>query len=168
MNNIWYTRISGTAYSKKARQSISWYWKAQISPSRAIIIDKTVQPKVQAQRRIPFPKRKQFDEIIQELEDIIEQVEGPTEWISNVVLTPKSNPTQIRMNIDMTTANTAIKRTRHVIPTLEELRYKLNGAKHFTKLDMKQGYMQLELKPESRYITKFYTQRTSSVQTIEF
>ena len=56
-----------------------------------LIIDETVTPKVQAQRRIPFPKRPQFDEIIQELEDadIIEPVEGPTEWISNVVLTQK-------------------------------------------------------------------------------
>ncbi|CAB4003123.1 Transposon Ty3-I Gag-Pol poly [Paramuricea clavata] len=126
-----------------------------------LIIDDSVQPKVQAQRRIPFPKRQQFEEIIQELEeaDIIEQVEGPTEWISNVVLTPKADPSQLRMNIDMTTADTAIKRTRHVIPTLEELRYKLNGATHFTKLDMKQGYMQLELKQESRYMTTFYTHR---------
>jgi hypothetical protein len=57
----------------------------------------------------------------------------------------------------MTSVNTAIKRTRHVIPILEELRYKLNGATHFTKLGMKQGYMQLELKPESRYMTTFYT-----------
>lgn len=48
-----------------------------------LIIDKSVQPKVQALRRIPFPKRKQFDKIIQELEDadLIEPVEGPTEWI---------------------------------------------------------------------------------------
>ena len=39
-----------------------------------LIIDDSVQPKVQAQRRIPFPKRQQFEEIIQELEeaDIIE------------------------------------------------------------------------------------------------
>ena len=59
-----------------------------------LIIDETVTPKVQAQRRIPFPKRQQFNEIIQELEDadIIEPVEGPTEWISNVVLTPKADP----------------------------------------------------------------------------
>lgn len=126
-----------------------------------LIIDKTVKPKIQPQRRIPFPKREQFEEIIQELEDadIIEPVEGPTEWISNVVLTPKADPSQLHMNIDMTTANAAIKRTRHVIPTLEELRYKLNGAKHFTKLDMKQGYMQLELTTESRYMTTFYTHR---------
>ena len=124
-------------------------------------IDRTVPPKVQVQRRIPFPKRRKFDAIIQELEnaDIIEAVEGPTEWVSNVVLTLKADPTELRMNIDMTTANTAIKRTRHVIPTIEELRYKLNGAKHFTKLDMKQGYMQLELKLESRNMTTFYTHR---------
>ena len=76
-----------------------------------------------------------------------------------MVLTPKADSSQLRMNIDMTTANAAIKRTRHVIPMLEELRYKLNGATHFTKLDMKQGYMQLELNPKSRYITTFYTHR---------
>ena len=63
------------------------------------------------------------------------------------------------MNIDMTTANTAIKRTRHVIPTVEEFRYELNGAKLFTKLDMKHGYMQMELNPKSRPITTFYTHR---------
>jgi hypothetical protein len=34
-----------------------------------LIIDDSVQPKVQAQRRIPFPKRQQFEEIIQELEE---------------------------------------------------------------------------------------------------
>ena len=124
-------------------------------------IDKTVKPKIQPQRRVPFPKREQFDKILQELEesDIIEPVEGPTEWISNVVLTPKADPSQLRMNIDMTTANSAIKRIRHVIPTLEELRYKLNGTTHFTKLDMKHGYVQLELDPKSRYMTTFYTHR---------
>ena len=55
-------------------------------------IDKTVKPKVQPQRRAPFPKREQFDKILQELEgnDIIEPVEGPTELISNVVLNLKS------------------------------------------------------------------------------
>ena len=95
-----------------------------------LTIDKTVKHKFQPQRRVPFPKREQFDKILQELEEseIIEPVKGPTEWISNVVLTPKADPFQLRMNIDMTTANSAIKRTRHAILTLEELRYKLNSG----------------------------------------
>ena len=124
-------------------------------------IDDSVKPKAQPQRRIPFPKHEQLDKILDELEqaDIIEPVEGPTGWGSNIVLTPKADTTELRMTIDMTTANMAIKRTRHVIPTLEELKYKLNGSKHFSKLDMRQGYMQFELKETSRHMTCFYTPR---------
>ena len=120
-----------------------------------LLIDEETRPIIQPQRKIPFARREKFDGVLDELEEsgVIKPVEGPTDWISNVVLTPKADPTQIRMNIDMTTANTAIKRTRHVIPTVEELRYELNGARYFTKLDMKHGYMQMELNPASRPIT---------------
>ena len=74
----------------------------------------------------------------------------------DLVLTPNSDG-KLRMNIDMIAANSAIKRTRKVIPTLEELRYKLNGAAVVPKLDMTQGYMQYQLHPESRHVTVFYT-----------
>ena len=122
-------------------------------------VDPAVPPVVQAQRRIPFAQRDKLDALLKELEegDVIEKVEGPTDWVSNIVITPKTDPTKIRMNIDMTTANKAIKRTRHVIPTLEELRYKLNGAAYFSKLDMNHGYNQYEIDPESRHMTVFYT-----------
>lgn len=63
--------------------------------------------------KIPFAKRGPLEEILSELEkeDVIEVVQGPTEWISNLALTPKSDG-KLRMNMDMTTANSAIKRTR--------------------------------------------------------
>ena len=62
-----------------------------------------MKPKIQAQRRIPFAKRDALDEILKELEseDIIEEVVGPTERISNLVLTPKAD-NKMRMNIDHT------------------------------------------------------------------
>ena len=121
-------------------------------------IDSSVKPRVQAQRRIPFAKRIKLDEILKELEeeDVIEEVTGPTDWISNLVLTPKADQ-KMRMNIDMTMANTAIQRTRHVVPTIEELKYSLNGATVFSKLDMRQGYMQFQLHPDSRHMTVFFT-----------
>lgn len=126
-----------------------------------VLIDEHVKLIIQPQRNIPFAKWEKFDNVLDQFEDsgVIETVDWPTDWISKDVLTPKADPTQIRMNIDMTTASTFIKRTRHVIPTVEELRYELNGAKHFTKLDMKHGYMQMELNPKSRPITTFYTHR---------
>ena len=124
-------------------------------------VDESVPPVIQPVRRIPFAKREKLDAVLTEFEDaqVIEPVEGPTDWISNLVLTPKANPNEIRMNIDMTTVNKAIRRTRHVIPTVEELKIELNGMKHFTKLDLKHGYMQFELAEESRHLTTFYTHR---------
>ena len=71
----------------------------------------------------------------------------------------KADPAQIRMNINITAGNTAIQRASHVIPTIEELQYKLNNAQYFPKLDMKHGYMKMELDQALRPITTFYTHR---------
>ena len=57
----------------------------------------------------------------------------------------------------MRDANKAIRRTRHVTPTIEELVSDLNGATVFSKIDLRSGCHQLELDPESRYITTFST-----------
>ena len=40
----------------------------------------------------------------------------------------------IRVCVDMVEPNRATKRTRHIIPTVEELRVDLNGARVFFKL----------------------------------
>ena len=124
-----------------------------------LAVDESVQPFVQPQCKIPFAKRPQLEKIPDELEseDIVEKVEGPTDWVSNLVLTPKADPKELRMNIDMTTVNPAIKCTRHVIPTIDKLKYNLHGSQHFTKLDMTQSYMQFELHEDSRHLTTFYT-----------
>ena len=55
----------------------------------------------------------------------------------------------------MRLANEAIQRTRHPIPTVDDVRFELNGAKFFTKLDLSQAYHQLELDEASRSITTF-------------
>ena len=46
----------------------------------------------------------------------------------------------------------AIVRERHPIPTIEEVMYDLNGSTVFSKLDLKWGFHQIELKAESREI----------------
>ena len=57
----------------------------------------------------------------------------------------------------MRAANQAIKRERHIMPTLSDFRAEMNGSKNFSKIDLKQAYHQLELKEERRYITTFST-----------
>ena len=123
-------------------------------------IDENVPPVAQPHRRVPFHVRKQLEEQLQRDEElgVIERIEGPTPWVSPIVVAPKpKSPGKVRVCVDMRQANKAIKRERHVTPTIKEMIGDLNGAKVFTKLDLNQGYNQLELAPESRYITTFGT-----------
>ena len=48
----------------------------------------------------------------------------------------------------MRVANQAIQREQHITPTIDDLISDLNGATVFSKLDLNQGYHQLELDPE--------------------
>ena len=123
-------------------------------------IDESIPPVAQPHRRKPFHVRQQLEEQLRKDEElgVIEHIEGPTPWVSPIVVAPKpKQPGKIRVCVDMRQANQAVKRERHLTPTIKEMIGDLNGAKVFSKLDLNQGYNQLELAPESRYITTFST-----------
>ena len=125
-------------------------------------IDENVKPITQKHRRVPFHMRKHVENEIQKLlnDDIIEKVETtPTDWVSPIVMVRKPNYTEptYRMCVDMVQPNKALKRVRHIIPTVDELRHDYNGCTVFSKLDLNQGYFQLELDEKSRRITTFST-----------
>ena len=90
------------------------------------------------------------------LEEDIERVDGPSSWVSPLVVVPKAD-SDIRICIDMKRANQAIQRERHPIPTVEEMLYELNGSSIFRKLDLKSAFHQIMLAPESLYVTTFTT-----------
>ena len=121
-------------------------------------IDPNVKPVAQHARRIPYSLRDKVKEKIDELVelDIIEPVEGPTPWVSPVVVAPKAN-WEIRLCVDMRRANEAIIRERHPIPHVDEVLHGLSQSTVFSKLDVKWGYHQIELEQESRNITTFVT-----------
>ena len=121
-------------------------------------IDSSVTPVVQPARRIPFHLRKKFEQelVVLEQQGIIEKVDGPTPFVSPFVIVPKKDG-GVRLCVDMRMANKAIRRERHHKPTIDDLIHSMNGAKVFSKLDLRAGYHQLTLAPESRYITTFAT-----------
>ena len=57
----------------------------------------------------------------------------------------------------MRAANQAIQRERHPVLTVEDLIVDMNGATFFSKIDLKQGYHQLELEENCRSINTFST-----------
>ena len=123
-------------------------------------IDEEAPPVGQPHRRVPFHVRKQLEEQLRRDEElgVIERIEGPTPWVSPIVVAPKPKPPgNVRVCVDMRQANKDVKSERLVTPTVEEMIGDLNGARVFSKLDLNQGYKQLELAPKSRYITTFST-----------
>ena len=122
-------------------------------------IDDTIAPVKQTHRRVAFGSREKVEKALKQLydDDICETPKNtPTPWVSPIVVVPKPrDPDSVRICIDMRAANKAIQRVKHPMPTVHELIHDLNGCKVFTKLDLNQGYHQIELHPDSRYITTF-------------
>ena len=103
-----------------------------------IPVDQKVKPVAQPMRRVQFSLRDKLEQKLNELVDldVIERAEGPTPWISPVVVVPKPNG-DIRLCVDMRQANGAIVREQHLIPTFDEVLHDLNGSTVFSKLDIK-------------------------------
>ena len=122
-------------------------------------IDRNVQPVAQPARKMPFKMREQvknkLDELLIDKQDIIEKIECPTSWLSPQVV-PKPN-NDICICLDMRQANTAVLGERFPLPNIDETLEEMNGAKAFSKLDLRQGFYQVEIEPSSRDITNFVT-----------
>ena len=89
-------------------------------------------------------------------EGILANVSEPTDWISNMMAAKKSNG-DLRICIDPSHLNRAIRCPRYAMPTIEDVLPKLTRAKIFTVLDTKNGYWQVQLDEESSYLTTMWT-----------
>lgn len=123
-------------------------------------IDQSVPPVCQPYRRIPIPLEELVEKKLNELldMDIIEAVEGPSQWVSPIVPILKS-PTEVRLCLDMRMVNKAILRIHYPLPTIDDLLPKLLDAVLFSRLDVRHAFYQCELHPDSRYITTFITNK---------
>ena len=90
-----------------------------------------------------------------EREGIIERIDS-SKWVSNMVVVRKPDG-GIRICCDLSLANEAVIPDRYPLPTLEELTTDFSGAKYFSKLDLKWGYLQVKLHEEARDITGMVT-----------
>nr|CAI5819945.1 unnamed protein product [Callosobruchus analis] len=125
-----------------------------------IPIDEAVKPVSQPYRRIPIPIEKKVEQKIQEVLDcdIIEEVQGSSRWVSPIVPVLKPDG-ELRVWVDMRRANVAIMKENHPLPSMDLLLPKIRKAKWFSKLDIKNAFYQVELHPNSRYITTFLTSK---------
>ncbi|XP_065204814.1 uncharacterized protein K02A2.6-like [Planococcus citri] len=122
-------------------------------------INDAVQPKRQKLRPIPVNLQHKVDAELDNLlkNDIIEPVNEPSTWVSNIVISLRGDKT--RICVDMRDANEAIETQHYPFPTMDDIRPKIRKAKVFAKLDMNCAYNQFVMKKKFRHISTFITHR---------
>lgn len=121
------------------------------------LVDPGVPPVIQPLRRIPLALREEVTAELQMILDmgVIEPVNA-SPWISNLVIAKKKSG-GIRVCVDLRSVNKAVIPDKYPLPTAEELTAYFYGSTVFSKLDLRQGYLQVPLHPSSRDLTAFVT-----------
>ncbi|CAB4027032.1 Hypothetical predicted protein [Paramuricea clavata] len=123
----------------------------------SIKIDPTVTPVVHGPRRQPAALLPKITSKLKEMEKEghLAKVTQPTDWVNSMVVAQKGE--KIRICIDPSDLNKAIKREHYPSKTVEEITTKIPGAKVFSVLDAKSGYLQMKIDYESSLLTTMNT-----------
>lgn len=87
---------------------------------------------------------------------IVERVDYPKDWISNIVPVQREGK-KLRICLDPHFLNKAIERPRYPMPTPEKALHKLSKAKIFTVIDARDRLYQMELGDSSSDLTTFWS-----------
>ena len=121
-------------------------------------VDPSVIPVVMPDRRTPLSVRPVLKAELDRLckLKVIEPVDMPTPWVSQLGLTKKKNG-QIRICIDPQELNKALLREHYTLPVLEDTLHEMRDSRFFSKADLSSGYWHVELDEESSLLTTFQT-----------
>ena len=117
-----------------------------------------VTPVVMATLRVPVAVKGKLREDFELLEGlrVLTKEDKPTAWVSGLAATMKPSG-EVRVCIDPQRLNIALKRRHYPLPVVEEVLQELAKAKVFSKADLKDGFLQIQLEVESSKLTTFQT-----------
>jgi transposase InsO family protein len=123
-----------------------------------LYIDETIQPRALPARSIPLALRDQVKEELDKMvsRGIIEPVDEPTEWVSQMAVVKKANGS-LRICIDPQALNVALKREYFKLPTFDETIPMFNNAKVFSRLDVQSAFWHVRLDNESSCLVTMAT-----------
>ena len=121
-------------------------------------VDSSIKPVVSPVNPTPYHLMDRIQKVLHTMieNDVIEEhpVGAPAPWVSRPRIVPKPDGS-LRVTLDARSVNKAIQSSNLPIPRQEDIKAKLSGATVFSKLDFRSAFWQLELHPDSRYLTVF-------------
>jgi transposase InsO family protein len=120
----------------------------------AEIVTTQADPIRQQAYRIPHSKRDIVDKCVDEMlnDGIIRPSNSP--YASPITLVPKKDGTT-RFCVDYRKLNSITRKDAHPLPHIQDVFDSLQGSKVFSTLDLKAGYWQVPMAPESIPLTAF-------------
>ena len=85
---------------------------------------------------------------------VIIKEEETTDWVSSLVVTEEPNG-KLRICVDPQHLNRALARSHYALPVIEDILPVLTDVKVFSKADLKDGFLQIQLDEESSKLTTF-------------
>ena len=121
-------------------------------------VDKSVAPSIMPPRCVPLSLKERLKQELTRLEraNLMKREEEPTDWVSSLVVTEKPNG-KLRVCIDLQRLNTALKRSHYPLPVIEDILPELADVKVFSKADLKDGFLKIQLDEDSSKLTTFQT-----------
>ncbi|XP_011102166.1 uncharacterized protein LOC105180202 [Sesamum indicum] len=122
-------------------------------------VDPTMRPMKQKKRSFGYDKneiiRKEVDKLLKA--GYVSEIQY-TDWLSNVVLVPKSSG-KWRMCVDFTDLNKACPKDPYPLPRIDVMVDSTAGYEMFSMMDAYQGYHQIHMAEEDRDKTSFITEK---------
>ena len=122
-------------------------------------VDESASPSIMPPRRVPLAMKERLKEELARLRkaNVIKR-EEPTDWVSSLVVTEKLNrKLHVRVCIDPQHLIKALKRSHYPLPVIQDILPELADVKVFSKADLKDGFLQIQLDQESSKLTTFQT-----------
>lgn len=124
-----------------------------------IEVDESIPPVQHPPRQVPVHLQPAYQKELERLKElgIITEVQNEyTPWINSTVVTSKADGS-IRLCLDPRDLNKAIKRNLYYTRTIDDVIPQVSGATHFSILDARSGYWQVQLDEESSKLCTFST-----------
>ena len=101
----------------------------------------------------------ELDALRKQLDELLEKgyVRPSTSPFGAPVLLVKKKDGSLRMCIDYRALNALTIKNKYPLPRIDELFDRLQGARYFTKLDLRSGYWQIRVHPDDVPKTAFRT-----------
>ncbi|XP_062621337.1 uncharacterized protein K02A2.6-like [Saccostrea cucullata] len=123
-----------------------------------LVVDSEIQPKTLPCRKLPLAIK---DNVKTELDNLVKRgilvpVTTPTKWVNQMAVVHKANG-KLRICLDPQALNSALLREHYKLPVLDDVLPKLQKAKLFSKLDVKEAYWHVKLDEKSSMLTTMIT-----------